>query len=159
MPKTTDFIAYSRDQMVKSLDGLTTEQINQIPDGFNNNLIWNLAHVVSVQQGYLYGKAGLTPTIDATLISDYGNGTFPKDFVDQAEIDTIKQLALSTVDKLQHDIEQGTFANFPQTTITAKAIQMNGIDDALEFILFHEGLHLGTVKALHRAVTKQSEAA
>ncbi len=138
--------------MVTMLDGLTVEQVNEIPNGFNNNLIWNLAHMVSVEQGYLYGKGGITPPVDATLIADYGNGTFPKEFVSQDEITMIKELAISSVERLRQDVESGAFANFPPTTITPKAISLDTIHDALEFILFHEGLHLGTAKALKGAI-------
>jgi hypothetical protein len=32
----------------------TLEQLNKIPEGYNNNLIWNIAHVVVVQQMLVY---------------------------------------------------------------------------------------------------------
>ena len=152
MPKTIDFIMYSRDQIIKLMEGLSVEQINAVPPGFNNNLIWNVAHVVATQQSYLYGKAGLEPTIDPNFVADYKGGTFPKDHVGQAEIYQVKELALSTVDSLARDIQKGVFAHFPTTTITPRAINLTNIDDALEFILFHEGLHLGTAKAIRSAV-------
>ncbi len=153
MSQTTNFISFIREQFVKMLDDLTVEQINAVPPGFKNNLIWNLAHAISAQQAYLYGKAGLTPVADADLITDYGNGTVPKDFVDAAEIERIKQLAIFTATKLHDDVTSGVFGSYPAITITPRQIPLNNINDALEFILFHEGLHLGTAKALKAAVS------
>ena len=34
----------------KILDSLSIDQINQIPTGFNNNILWNCAHILAVQQ-------------------------------------------------------------------------------------------------------------
>ena len=35
------------------------EELNKIPEGFNNNVIWNIAHVVVTQQLLVYDMSGL----------------------------------------------------------------------------------------------------
>lgn len=105
MPITAEIIAFVRQQMVDMLDGLSVEQINRVPEGLRNNLIWNLAHVIVVQEGYLYQKASQTLNLDPAMIAAYGNGTFPQDRVEQDEIDRVKALALSTADRLAQDAQ------------------------------------------------------
>jgi hypothetical protein len=49
----------ARQLLLDQIAGLTTEELNQIPRGLNNNIIWNLAHLISGQQGIFYARAGL----------------------------------------------------------------------------------------------------
>jgi hypothetical protein len=49
----------ARQFLLDQIAGLTTEELNQIPRGLNNNIIWNLAHLISGQQGIFYARAGL----------------------------------------------------------------------------------------------------
>ncbi|WP_205896842.1 DinB family protein, partial [Pseudomonas viridiflava] len=42
---------------------LSIEQLNKIPDGFNNNIIWNIAHLTAAQQNLCYTRSGLLPTV------------------------------------------------------------------------------------------------
>lgn len=153
MTTTVQFITIARQQMVNILDGLTIEQINKTPQGFNNNLIWNLAHVVATFQNYTYRRSsGLDIAIDESLVTDYGNGSFPKDFVGAEEVEAIKKLAISTMDNLKTDIEQGAFKSYTPFEVTAGKVNLQTLDDCLGFMLFHESMHLGTMKALKTAV-------
>jgi hypothetical protein len=39
--------------VLKAVEQLTTEQLNKVPDGFNNNIIWNIAHLIASQQNFV----------------------------------------------------------------------------------------------------------
>lgn len=150
---TLELIAFGRQQLLEAIDGLTADQLNKTPAGLNNNIIWNVAHVIAVQAAYLYGKNNLASSIDAQLVADYANGTFPKEYVSQQDIDAIKQLAITSATDLANDVKNGVFQNYQPTTITPKKINLPTLDDALSFILFHEALHLGAVRILKRVVS------
>lgn len=50
----------------------TIEQLNKVPDGFNSNIIWNVAHLIASQQNLCYMKAGqkaLSRTFISSIIS------------------------------------------------------------------------------------------
>ena len=49
----------NRKALKKILDFHTLDQINHIPNGFNNNILWNCAHVIAVQQMLTYGLNNL----------------------------------------------------------------------------------------------------
>ena len=55
----------SRKALSHFLDVISLEQLNKIPVGFNNNIIWNITHIVVVQQMLAYKLSGLP-----MLISD-----------------------------------------------------------------------------------------
>ena len=40
-----DKLKKSRKLTLKVIEGLTIEQLNKIPTGFSNNIIWNFCHV------------------------------------------------------------------------------------------------------------------
>ena len=64
MTKQIEIIRKTRAYLLESLKDLSTEQFNQIPGGFNNNIIWNLGHMIATQQGICYIRAGITQTVD-----------------------------------------------------------------------------------------------
>jgi hypothetical protein len=39
---------------ISNASGIYFEQLNTIPEGYNNNLIWNIAHIIVVQQMLVY---------------------------------------------------------------------------------------------------------
>lgn len=149
--KSLELITFAREGLLGVLDGLTLAQVNMVPAGFNNNLAWQLAHVIAVEQKYIYEKGGLPVNIDPAIIEAYGNGTKPEKDLTQAELDDFKKLAIATIEKLAADCESGHFDNYAPHAL--RHIQIQNIDDALQFILFHEGLHVGAARDLRRAVT------
>ena len=44
------------------IENLPLSELNKVPDGFNNNIIWNIAHVIVTQQLLLSSFSSL-PTI------------------------------------------------------------------------------------------------
>ncbi|GEM_PF-2526923 len=62
MPKPLDIIRNTRKRLSEMADGHTLEQLNRIPEKYNNNLAWNLGHVVASQQVLCYELSALPPT-------------------------------------------------------------------------------------------------
>jgi hypothetical protein len=152
MSSSINLIRYARTGFLSLLDGLTAEQMNTVPKGFNNNLIWNLAHAIAVQQALCYKRTNNTPVADEKLIETYQKGTVPETPVPAAEIEHIKKLAMATIDQLQVDYDRNLFASYPSFTVTSQNLPVNNINNALEFVVFHEGLHFGYAQSLKRAV-------
>lgn len=152
MKKQIDTIKKVRTFLLEGIKDLTTEQLNRIPEGFNNNIIWNLGHLVAAQQGICYKRAGVKPLITDEFWENYRSGSKPQGPVSEAEIENIKTLFLITLDELEMDYDKNLFTNY--TTWTARyGTEMTNIDDAIAFIPFHEGLHSGVIMALKRLVT------
>jgi hypothetical protein len=72
------------------LENYTLEQLNKVPEGFNNNLIWNIAHIiVVVQQMLVYNLSGLPMMASPEMVEKYKRGTKPEADVTQEEVDKI----------------------------------------------------------------------
>jgi hypothetical protein len=152
MNRAIDTLRKPRLHLLNLISELNTEQLNKIPDGFNNNIIWNLAHVVAAQQGICYKRTGVDIIVTEEFFEAYRPGTKPLKFVDAEEIESIKELLSSTLDRLEADLENGIFVNYT-TTMTRYGVELTSIDDAIKFLPFHDGFHMGYVMALKRLVT------
>ena len=135
------------------LGELTAEQLNETPKGFNNNIVWNLGHLLASQQGLCYVRAGLKMTIDEQLFLTYKPESKPNGFVDNLEIDRLKELFISAIEQFEIDYNKNMFIGYTQWT-TRTGIEITNIDDAIAYVLFHEGIHSGYVMALKRLVKK-----
>jgi len=140
-----------RTYLLNLVDNLTIEQLNEIPESFNNNIIWNIAHLIAVQQSICYKRSGLQPIAQAKYVSPYLPGTKPEHIVDNTEVETIKSLFLSTINELESDYKKGFFTTYTPV-VTRYGVALDNIDDAVNFLPFHEGLHVGYVMALKRMV-------
>lgn len=49
----------SRNLYAAYFDNYSLEQLNKIPAGFNNNLIWNIGHIIVAQQSLIYQLSNL----------------------------------------------------------------------------------------------------
>ncbi len=151
MNKIFDILLKNRTILHTFLQNTPKEDLFKIPEGFNNNIWWNIAHVVVTPQLLLYKLSGLDFTIEEELINKYKKGTFPEGEPSQTEMEKIKTYLLSTVEQFQQDYERGTFKNFQEYMTTPK-VGLDSVEDALQFNVFHEGLHLGSILALKRAL-------
>lgn len=134
-----------------TIAGLTETQFNQIPEGYNNNIIWNVAHMIAAEQGVCYLRAGIPTVIPEEFYTAYKPGSKPEKTVSETEIESIKLLLLGSVDKLKRDLDAQIFDNYTPWA-TRYGVEMNNINDALNFLPFHEGMHLGYIMALKRLV-------
>ncbi len=129
-----------------------SEDLFIIPEGFRNNLYWNIAHVVVTQQLITYGLSNLPLQVPSDWVERYSKGTIPNDKpVSDSEMKQLQELLLATIEKTREDYRNGIFKTYkPYTTSTS--IQLGSVEEALSFNLYHEGLHLGAVLALQKAV-------
>ncbi|MEM8507110.1 MAG: DinB family protein [Bacteroidota bacterium] len=127
------------------------DMLNKIPKGFNNNIWWNIAHVVVTQQKLVYGLSGVPLNVSKELVGKYEKGTFPIGVPSEAEVSDIKKMVFDLPEQTVQDYKNSFFTTFKPYMTTPK-IPLNSVEDAIAFNVFHEGLHLGSIMALARAV-------
>ncbi|HVW94661.1 MAG TPA: DinB family protein [Mucilaginibacter sp.] len=151
MDKIFDNLINLRKTLLQLTEDLSVEQLNKIPQGFNNNIIWNMGHVIAAQQGICYTRSNLSPTVDINLVGRYKPGTLPVGSISEEEINKIKSLLLPTIENLTADYQQGVFKEYIAVT-TRYGVELTNIDNAIDFLQFHEGFHMGYVLALKRSI-------
>jgi len=137
----------TRRNFIELVDSLTVAQLNEIPAGLNNNIIWNFGHIIVTQQLLCYLLAGESPKMDQVLIDKYRKGAKPEDIVNQAEIELLKSLATSLIDILEVDLGTDLFSNY-KTYPTSYGFELTKIEDAIDFFAVHESMHYGVSLAI-----------
>ena len=133
------------------LDSYSLEQLNTIPAGMSNNLIWNMGHVIVSQQKLVYALSGLPMHIPDSLFEKYQNGSRPDGKASQTEVDEIKKLLSEMVEKTKADFEVGIFKEFhPYQSKTG--FHLGTWKEAMEFNNYHEGIHLGIMMSIKKHI-------
>lgn len=151
MNTSLDVTRTSRKMLSQILKGYTLAQLNAIPEGHNNNLIWNIAHIVVVQQMLVYKLSGLPMNISDTLVEKYKKGTKPEQDATQAEVDEIYNLLMETIDQTEIDMNNNSFVNY-QEYPTSTGFVLKNAKDAMFFNSFHEGIHIGAILGIRKFI-------
>lgn len=151
MEKTFDITATSRNTLSQFLKGYSLEQLNKIPEGYSNNLIWNIGHIVVVQQMLVYKLSGLPMMISEEMVGKYMKGTKPEEDATQADVDEIQGLLFETINQTKTDLGNKIFRDFQEfTTMTGFAIKT--AEDAISFNVYHEAVHTGVMMGIRKFV-------
>jgi hypothetical protein len=133
------------------IDNLSLEKLNKVPEGFNNNVIWNIAHCIVTQQLLVYKLSGLEGVLSDQMIAKFRKGTKTERNLSQAEVYEIRDLLFSPLEQTEKDYNNGVFKAYNEYTVSTGSTLTN-VDKAIDFNNFHEGIHLGYILALKKAL-------
>jgi len=146
-----DITLKTRNFFKNILDSYTLDQLNAIPDGFNNSIFWNIKHIVITQQLLIYKLSGTAMLVSQKEVEGFQKGSKPLYGADADDLNLLKEQLFSTLEQVKEDYKNGKFKNYNEYTVTTKSTLTN-VEEALEFNNFHEGIHLGYVLALMRVI-------
>lgn len=150
--KIFETVLFNRKTMVSLLENFTEEQVNFIPENFNNSILWNTGHILVTEQLLVYKLSGLPLKIDENLVPLFSKGTKPEKKGSAEQIEVVKNLLESTVLKTRRDYKDHLFNKY-QAYTTSTGIVLKNVEDALLFNCFHEGIHLGILMSLKKLVS------
>jgi DinB superfamily len=154
MNKKIKMIKGFRLYLLKQIEDLTVQQLNTIPNGFNNNIIWNLGNLIYAVQNMCYARTGLPFSVSDNFFLPFMPGTRPVKIYNEQQIKELKEVFITSMDKLQSDFDENIFQNYAPSPMIASVygFEVNNIDDAFEYLLYHEGLHGGYILSLKHLV-------
>jgi len=133
------------------LEHYSLEQLNYIPEGFNNNIFWNVAHSAATMQLLVYSLSGNQWRISKEIVKGYRNGTRPEKPYTQEDVDAVKAILMTSAEQCKIDYENEYFGEY-QGLVTKTGFDMKSVEDAIQFNNYHEGIHMGYVLAIRRYV-------
>ncbi len=149
MQKHFDILRATRRNYLKQLKGVSLKNLNFIPEGYNNNLIWNAAHAVVTQQLLCYALSGVEVKVPKDIIANYRKGTKPDKDLTQKEVHQVKEWLDTTADWMEADFKAGLFKNYSKYR-TSYGTTLDSIETAIIFNNVHESMHLGYMIALKK---------
>lgn len=143
----------SRENYLKILDSFTSDHLNTVPIGFNNNIIWNIAHVVATYEILCYKLNNIPMHLDALFVDEYKKGTHPQKMVDDTFIQSLKKTMMEQLDWIENDYKNGVFPiQVPKPYMTSFNFELKSIEDIVAFNNVHESLHMGIVMSLRKFI-------
>ena len=151
MTKQFDILRMYRAGLLNIVKDLPIEMLNEIPKGFNNNLIWNLGHVLVTQQMLCYRlpQLPMALALEEDFIKRYVRGTKPETFIEEVEINFITEALMKTLETMENEHQQGFFNDYKPFNLRAN-LELTTVNDAFLFNLSHEALHYGAAIALKK---------
>lgn len=151
MKEIFKFTIDSRKAFIQTIEQLSLDELNKIPSGFNNNIIWNFGHIVVSTPILCYIRTGILENTESIPFIDvYKKGSKPTYFVDQKEVDTLKKQAISSIEKLQKDYESGILNKINTFETSTFHATINSIEDVIVTSVGHDNLHYGYALAINR---------
>ncbi|MBR8658086.1 MULTISPECIES: DinB family protein [Bacillales] len=132
------------------LKDLPTEQADIVPEGFSNNIRWNLGHILTVQESCMYGLE--FTHLPASYKTLFGPGTKPADW--QGEVPSLSTLAEQLEEqkeRIKRTFRERLNQELPQPFVLRNT-QMTTLGEMFVFSLFHEGMHISTINTLKKAL-------
>ncbi|MFM2392288.1 MAG: hypothetical protein RLZZ546_265 [Bacteroidota bacterium] len=135
-----------RDSLAKIANQLSDEVLNQIPEGFNNNILWNLGHIVVIEQFLCRGLCNQPLQVSPELISLFKKNSKPTGIYSTDIKEQIINLLITSPVNLEQDYNAGILKleiPFDSKTLDTK---FTTIEEIIPFNLYHEGLHTGVIQ-------------
>lgn len=151
MKTSFDITKSSRDVLLGFIERHTLEQLNTIPEGFNNNLIWNIGHILVVQQMLIYKLSNLPMMISDEMVEKYKKGTKPESNTTQEEVDEIKELLHITLERTRNDFTKGLFKSYNEFT-TMMGFTIRTSEEAIVYNNYHEAIHTGIMMQIRKFI-------
>jgi len=143
-----------RKLLLSFIDDLTNEQLCEIPYGFNYNIIWNLGHLLVTQQLLSYGLTNQPFKISSKIIDKYRKGSEAFDHISEEEVTLIKEQFVALLSEFEIDLQASKFQDFNMYT-TSMGLELSTIDESIDFMMYHEGIHFGIIVSLKKLITKK----
>ena len=146
-----DILTKTRAIVLHYISGLSLDQMHVIPEGFNNHIAWNIAHLVVTQQLLHYRLSGKDCLVSDELIMAYKKGSIPSSTFSQEEFDEVITLFKGLPKTLEEDYESSIFSEYSSYK-TSTGFVIDTMEKAIIFNNFHESLHLGVIMSLRKLV-------
>jgi hypothetical protein len=140
-----------RNRVLEVLHSIPEEKHALIPEGFNNHLIWNAAHIAVTQQILVYKLSGVETLIPAEILPFYQKGSSPREQEGPWKFSDVEYWLGLTGKKVAEDYKAGVFSNYKEYT-TSAGITLHNANEALLYNYGHENLHYGTILALRKVL-------
>lgn len=134
----------SRNRLLQIIERNNKDILFKIPEGFNNNIIWQIGHCITSQQRHMYMRSGLPMYISKEFEEAFKIGSCPLSWENTPDIEEVKHALINTVNKLELDLESKIFTNYTPFQLPI-GFQINNHVEALQAANYHEAEHSGII--------------
>lgn len=138
-----------RADLLHVLEDVSEEMSNIVPKGYNNSIKWNAGHIYVDQYLWIYHKINDELVLPKNFMELFGFGTSPATWaVEAPTLEQIKDLLRIQVNEIKEKF--GT--RLDEQLVEPTELGMNTIGEVIPRTIYHEGLHIGAIISLKKAI-------
>jgi DinB superfamily len=147
-------LSFVRENTISCVSKINDESSLCIPDGFNNNIKWNLGHIYVVQEKFAFNIINERTTMPNNISDLFSTGTKPTDWGEKVlpTISELIQLLEKQVDRIEQTLEFRLKEVIEKPFTTSTGLTLSTVEELLSFCLYHEGMHFATIKSYQRII-------
>lgn len=144
---------FIRNRTLATIDGTPEHLAMEIPEGFNNHLLWHYGHIFVSHELLLYSFVKEEHSLPPHYIELFNRGSNPREWKHgppsllelRAKLEEQPQRTIDTFSGRLKEKGEKPYAFGPDTQLTT-------LGEVLGFANWHEGLHQGTSDGIKRAL-------
>lgn len=141
-----------RQLLVGAIEKMDDETLDAIPEGHNNNIRWNIAHIIVTPGLLTYRLAGKEiPLLSEEFIDSCKKGSNPDELSlnEDYSKNHLCELLIETTKQSQRDHEMLSKEPF-KSYETSTGYIIEDLNSALAFSNIHDGVHLGRIGIIRK---------
>ncbi|MVO98350.1 DinB family protein [Paenibacillus lutrae] len=144
-------IEFVRHLTIQAVEGISENTLVVIPEGFNNNVIWNLGHIYLVQEKFAFYFSGDPLQLPENFDRLFAKGTKPADWNEEApKLEVLLELLADQPKRIQQTLQSRLGEPIQKPFTLGSGLTFETIGELLNFSLNHEGMHFNTIQLLKR---------
>ena len=137
----------TRHHMLCELEGLSHEEMLVVPEGREDNVLWNVGHLLCSISRLCYVFSGHPLPIPERYLELFGKGTSARNWTEDPDPAEVLERFTALPAQIEADYLAGRFKDYTPLQITP-GDTIASVEEAVAFHCFHEGLHIGMIIAL-----------
>jgi len=147
---------------METVRGITNQTLKKIPEeisdlipkGFNNSIRWNFGHIAFIQEKLVFELLGEEKNIPGNYEQLFGAGTKPAEWKETPPSFTeIAEILTEQKTRIRDFLQGRLHENLPTPFINRSGITFYTVGEVFLFSFYHEALHIGTIKRLHKSIS------
>lgn len=133
---------------VDYLKTIPNEIANEIPAGYNNNILWNAGHILVGWDNTVYPVIGEARRLDSSYHLMFPSGSSPKEWAgNPPSLNEIVELLESQISNMEVACKGKV-----QTPLKQPFLGMETLEEMILFHMNHENFHMGIVKGMRQTL-------
>jgi hypothetical protein len=140
-----------RSFMLPKFIDLPPEEWLRIPQGYSNNILWNIGHLSTLADRVIFGLSELPTFFSRKEMKGLMKDTSPSDWKESPDLAKIKEYFLSYYTRIETATHQQAFQKFLAFPL-GDHLYIDSALEAVRFALCHEACHLGIISGIVKSL-------
>jgi uncharacterized damage-inducible protein DinB len=150
-------LEFIRHLTIHAVEGRSESALDCIPEGFNNNVRWNLGHIYFVQEKFAFHFAGEPMLVPDNFERLFARGTKPADWNEEPpELGVLIKLLAEQPIRIRQSLQNRLSEQVQEPFTTGTGLTLSTIREFLSYTLYHEGMHYNAIGLLQRFAEKEA---